>query len=90
MVKLFNSYQEIEVMSLEKDLPELSEFFDPEIMITLPKPQVQRLRDVFQNAVQSLEDRIENGEPDAKEERYQERYDFAVLDYLNWVLRQSN
>ena len=77
-------------MSLQKDLPDLSEFFDFEIMITLPKQQVQRLHDVFQDAVQNLEDRIENGEPDAKEERYQERYDFAILDYLNWVLRQSN
>ncbi|MEY2832870.1 MAG: hypothetical protein RLZZ574_2129 [Cyanobacteriota bacterium] len=77
-------------MSLQKDLPELSEFFDAEIMITLPKQQVQRLHDVFQNAVQNLEDRIENGKLDAKEERYQERYDFAILDYLNWVLRQSN
>lgn len=77
-------------MSLEKDLPELSEFFDSEIMITLPKQQVHRLRDVFQNAVQNLEYRIENGEPDAKEERYQERYDFAILDYLNWLLQQSS
>jgi hypothetical protein len=77
-------------MSLQKDLPELSEFFDSEIMITLPKQQVQRLHDVFQDAVQNLEERIENGELDAKEERYQERYDFAILDYLNWVLRQSN
>ena len=77
-------------MSFKKDLPELSEFFNSEIMITLPKQEVQRLHNVFQNAVQNLEYRIENGELDAKEERYQERYDFAILDYLNWVLQQSN
>jgi hypothetical protein len=90
MLGLFNSDREIKVISLEKDSPELSEFFNSEIMITLPKQQVQRLRDIFQDAVQNLEYRIENGEPDAKEERYQERHDFAILDYLNWVLRQSN
>lgn len=71
----------------------LSEFFQSDITVTLPKQQLQRLHDLLRDAVQIQE----NGRKDSTQnikarvrDLLQNQEDRTLLRYLAWVLSQQD